>query len=42
MEGELVKIYNTLRECRKDFPNVSKVLNGSAKHCHHFTFKYIK
>lgn len=42
MDGELVKIYNTLRECRKDFPNVSKVLNGSAKHCHHFTFKYIK
>ena len=42
MENELVKIFNTLRECRKEFPNVSKVLNGSAKHCHNFTFKYIE
>lgn len=40
MEGELVKIFNTLRECRKEFPNVSRVLNGTAKHCHHFIFKY--
>lgn len=40
MDGQLVKTYNTLRECRKDFPNVSKVLNGTAKHCHNFTFKY--
>lgn len=41
MEGELVKIFNTVREARKEFPNVSKVLNGQAKHCHNFTFKYI-
>ena len=42
MEGELVKVFNTVRECRKKFPNVSKVLNGSAKHCHNFIFKYLE
>lgn len=42
MDGDLVKIFNTVRECRKEFPNVSKVLNGSAKHCHNFTFKYLE
>lgn len=42
LEGSLVKIYNTVRECRKDFPNVSKVLNGTANHCHNFIFKYLE
>lgn len=42
LEENLVKIYNTVRECRKDFPNVSKVLNGIANHCHNFIFKYLK
>lgn len=42
MDGKLVKIFNTVRECRKEFPNVSKVLNGSANHCHNFKFKYIE
>lgn len=42
MDNKLVKIFNTLRECRKEFPNVSKVLNGTAKHCHHYKFKYIE
>lgn len=41
MDGDLVKIFDTLREARKEFPNVSKVLNGQAKHCHNYTFKYI-
>lgn len=41
LEGELVKIYNTVRECRKDFANVSKVLKGAANHCKGYTFKYI-
>jgi hypothetical protein len=40
MEGELVKIWNTMRECKKEFPNVSKVLRGQAKHCHNYFFKY--
>ena len=28
LEGELINVYNTVRECRKDFANVSKVLKG--------------
>ena len=42
MEGKLIKIFNTLREARKEFPNVSKVLNGTANHCHNYKFKYIE
>lgn len=42
LEGNLIKIYDTVRACRKDFPNVSKVLNGTAKHCHNFYFKYLE
>ena len=42
MEGELVKEFNTLREARKEFPNVSKVLRREAKHCHNFKFKYLE
>lgn len=40
--NNLIKIYDTLRACRKDFPNVSKVLKGIASHCHGYTFKYIQ
>lgn len=42
LEGELVKEYKTLREARKLFPNISKVLRGQAKQCHGFTFKYLE
>lgn len=42
IEGTLVKVYNTVREARKEFPNVSKVLNGTAKHCHNYNFKYLE
>ena len=42
MDGELVKEFNTLREAKKEFPNVSKVLRGEAKHCHNFKFKYLE
>lgn len=41
LDGKLIKVYNTVRECRKDFANVSKVLKGQAKHCKGYTFKYI-
>lgn len=40
-EGNLIKIYNTVRECRKDFGNVSKVLKGLVAHCKGYTFKYV-
>ena len=42
MSGKLIKVFNTLRAARKEFPNVSKVLNGTAKHCHNFNFKYLE
>ena len=42
MDGKLVKIFNTLREARIEFPNVSKVLRGTANHCHNFKFKYLE
>ena len=42
LDNELVKIWNTVRECRKEFPNVSKVLSGVAKHCHNYLFKYLE
>lgn len=40
--GNLIKVFNTLRSCRKEFPNISKVLRGDASHCHGFKFKYIE
>ncbi len=42
MDNKLVQIFNTVREAKKEFPNVSKVLNGSATHCHGFKFKYLE
>lgn len=42
MDGMLVKIFNTVREARKEFSNVSKVLKGEATHCHNFKFKYLE
>lgn len=41
LDGKLVKIYNTVRECRKDFGNVSRVLKGLVNTCKGYTFKYI-
>ena len=41
LSGKLVKIYNTVREARKDFSNVNKVLKGTASQCKGYTFKYI-
>lgn len=41
-DGTLVYIFNTVREARKEFPNVSKVLNRTAKHCHNYYFKYLE
>ena len=42
MDDKLVQIFNTVREAKKQFPNVSKVLKGIASHCHNFKFKYIE
>ncbi len=41
LDGKLVKTYNTVRECRKEFGNVSRVLKGLVNKCKGYTFKYI-
>ncbi|MGN0966100.1 MAG: NUMOD1 domain-containing DNA-binding protein [Candidatus Coprovivens sp.] len=41
LDGKLVKIYDTVREARKDFSNVNKVLKGTATKCKGYTFKYM-
>lgn len=40
-DGNLIRIFETVRECRKQFGNVSRVLSGKANHCKGFVFKYI-
>ena len=39
--GNLIKVFSSVRECRKEFGNVSRVLSGKATHCKGYTFKYI-
>lgn len=41
-EGNLLEVFDTVRECRKQYANVSKVLKGTASHCKGFMFKYIE
>lgn len=41
MDGEFIKSFNTVREARKEFPNVGNVLKGLATHCRGFKFKYL-
>lgn len=40
LEGELVKIYNSVREARKNFSAVDKMLRGERNHINGFIFKY--
>lgn len=39
-DGNLIKVFETVRECRKEFGNVSRVLAGKATHCKGYIFKY--
>lgn len=41
LSGEIVKIYDTVRACKKDFCGCVHVLNGKRKQCKGYTFKYI-
>ena len=41
-EGNLLEVFNTVRECRKQYSNCSKVLQGLAAHCKGFYFRYIE
>lgn len=40
-DGELVKIWNTVSECQKQFPACRKVCNGTRKTTGGYIFKYI-
>ena len=40
-KGNVIKIYNTVRECKVDFCGCVHVLTGARKQCKGFTFKYI-
>lgn len=39
LEGNLVKTWDSLAQCRKEFPKVREVLNGSRSHTHGYVFK---
>lgn len=42
IEGNLIKIFETVRSARLEFPNVGKVLRGQARQCKGYTFKYVE
>ncbi len=41
LQGNLIKVYDSITECRKEFPNLLRVIRGERKHCNGYTFKYI-
>ena len=40
LQGNLIKVWDSYRECCKNFSGLRKVLNGARTHCKGFTFKY--
>jgi hypothetical protein len=40
LAGDFVKTWDTYSSCRKEFPNVGKVLRGITSQCKGFVFKY--
>ena len=40
MKGVLVKIYDSVSKCKKDFSSCDHVLSGARKQCKGYTFKY--
>lgn len=41
LDGNLIKVWDSVTECRKEFPNFLRVLREERKHCKGYTFKYI-
>lgn len=37
----LIEVFNSVRECRKTYGNVSRALAGKVSHCKGYKFKYI-
>lgn len=42
MEGNFVKEWDSINECKKEFPAVLQVLLGNRLHCHKFKFSFDK
>jgi hypothetical protein len=42
LDGKLVKIYDTVRECKKDFCGCVHVLKGTRNQAGGYTFKYVE
>ena len=42
LQGNFIREWNSVSECRKEFPAVTQVLLGKRKHCHKMTFSYDK
>ena len=42
LNGEFVKEWNSINECKKEYPSVLQVLLGKRNHCHKFKFYYNK
>lgn len=42
LEGNLVKIWDSMSQCSKEHPKVKEVLSGGRTHTHGFTFKIIE
>lgn len=39
LDGNFIKTWDSLSQCRKEFPKVRDVLNGTRKHTHGYVFK---
>ena len=42
LNGEFVREWESINECRKEFPSVLQVCLGKRTHCHNFSFDKLK
>ena len=41
LNGNLIKTWDSISQCRKEFPKLKEVLLKNRNHTHGFTFKYV-
>lgn len=41
LEGNLIKTWNSISQCRKEFPKMKEVIAGRRNHTNGYTFKYV-
>ena len=41
INGNLIKVWDSISECKKQFPNLLRVIRGERNHCNGFKFKYV-